>query len=114
MANENSSSGVLDGEAKAYQATGGVLELPIEYIVEDTEISYSDNVVIQHLPDRFIISFFQHEHPVILSEEQLERQTTARFFPVARIALTPREALEFSQSLQDNVEKWLAKYGKKA
>lgn len=84
----------------------------IEWIIEDTDISYADQYIVQHHPDEFIISFFQTEHPIIFTEDDFKKLENLRAYCVFRVVLKPSQAKDLSDILRKNISIWEQKYKK--
>jgi len=78
----------------------------IEFIIEDTDISYADQYVVQNFPHEFIISFFQTEHPLIFTEDDFRKLGNLHAYCIFRVALRPSQAKELSDILQRNIAIW--------
>jgi hypothetical protein len=79
------------------------IEKPIVHeFPEGLDVTFSDNVAVQHTPSEFIITFAQLHHPMIRKSDDYDDIESIKAKVVARIVLTPPKMLEFIQSLQDN------------
>lgn len=75
---------------------------------DDLKSYFVANVVVQHQPDNFILSFFEVWPPAILGETEEEKlkefntidQVEAKC--VARLVLTPSKMKEFLDTMADN------------
>lgn len=74
----------------------------VHHFPEDSRLTFSDNVAIQHTPTEFTITFAQVRQPLVATASEYDTMTTIRADVVARIVLTPAKMLEFIQSLQEN------------
>ncbi len=74
----------------------------VHHFHEDSRLTFSDNVAIQHTPTEFTITFAQVRQPLVATASEYDTMTTIRADVVARIVLTPAKMLEFIQSLQEN------------
>lgn len=101
MANEESQAGKAVPLARKYP--------------EDLESNFVSNIVVQHQPDFFILSFFEVWPPPILGETEEETQQALESIEeveakcVARLVVTPRRMQEFIQVMSDNWEKYKSK-----
>jgi len=85
-------------------------KIRIERIYPDNLQSYFvSNIVIQHQPDHFILSFFEVWPPAILGESDDEKQQALNSVDyveakcVARFVLTPARMKEFAQLMSENL-----------
>jgi len=97
-----------DEEQKAFFKT-----LKLNHVYpEDLKSYYVDNVVVQHKPDRFILSFFEVFEPPILGETEEERKREVESLEsieakcVARLIVTPNRMQEFIDVLNQNMSKY--------
>lgn len=79
------------------------------YGLEDIQLEYSDNFVVQHDPDGFYLSFFQVQYPITFTREEAERIKKARLKCVGRFFVTLRNLDEIIQALAENRDKYLKK-----
>lgn len=82
---------------------------------EDLESNFVSNIVVQHQPDFFILSFFEVWPPPILGDTEEERQQALESIEeveatcVARLVVTPGRMQQFIQVMSDNWEKYQSK-----
>jgi hypothetical protein len=72
---------------------------------------YATNMVVQHTPHEFIVSFFNVQPPALLGTpeekaQQLEAVDSVPAQCVARIVVAARRMGDFIQVLQDNHKTW--------
>jgi hypothetical protein len=68
---------------------------------DDLQSFFVSNIVVQHQPDHFILSFFEVWPPAILGDSEAETQKVLDC--VARIVLTPDRMKEFVQLISENL-----------
>lgn len=79
---------------------------------EELQSFFISNIVVQHEPDRFILSFFEVWPPVIIGETDDEKKRLLDSLEsveakcVARIVLSPERMKEFLQIANDNYSKF--------
>ena len=77
---------------------------------------FIENVIIQHQPDHFIISFFELFIPPILGETDDERLAEVSAVDavdakcVVRIVVTPSRMREFLKVMNENLERFEGKF----
>jgi hypothetical protein len=82
---------------------------------EDLESNFVSNIVVQHQPDHFILSFFEVWPPPILGDTEEERQRAMESIEeveakcVARWVVTPGRMREFIEIMSQNWEKFQGK-----
>lgn len=97
-------------EAKAYR-------LPIEwYYPDDLRTGHATNFIVQHTKHEFYLSFFDFPPPILLGtdeekKEELESLDSVRATAVARVAISTGRLQELIDTLQDNLNKYQARYG---
>lgn len=88
------------------------IKLPIEWCYPDDLITrYSNNIVVQHTKNEFILSFFEVRPPVIFGElehvqQELDKMASIRAECIARIVVSPEQIANFIKALQDNFDKY--------
>lgn len=97
---------------KAYQA------LPAYYVPEGLISVYSDNVLIMHTENEFILTFFQLEHPYpsggvgdgkTVSTRTPTDLSQLKARCVSRVIMSPNQMINVVTALQDNLAKYLKK-----
>ncbi len=79
---------------------------------EDLDSHFVSNIVVQHQPDHFIISFFEVWPPPILGDTAEERQQVLQSIDeveakcVARLVVTPARMREFIDTMSENWERY--------
>ena len=79
---------------------------------EDLKSHFVSNIVVQHQPDIFILSFFEVWPPAILGESDEEKQQAIEAIDhveakcVARIVLTPIKMEEFIETMTENLRRY--------
>lgn len=74
----------------------------VHHFPEGLNLTFCDNVAVQHTPTEFTITFAQVRQPLVATASEYEAMKTVRAEVVARIVLTPAKMLEFIKSLQEN------------
>jgi hypothetical protein len=87
-----------------------VKEVPLTYIIpDDVPLLFSDGMVVQHSENEFILSFFQTNRPIVLSEEDANKVTKAESRCVVRIVVTPRQMERNAKAMVKNFDSWVEK-----
>jgi hypothetical protein len=88
-------------------------EIRVERVYpEDLQSHFVSNLVVQHRPEFFILSFFEVWPPAILGETEEEKKQVLDNLDhveakcVSRIVLTPGKMQEFVEVMSENLEKW--------
>ena len=77
---------------------------------------FVNDLVVQHQPEYFILSFFEILQPLILgdTEEELQEALSAvdkvEATCVTRLVVTPQVLRQFIETMSQNLEKYEAKY----
>jgi hypothetical protein len=69
---------------------------------EGLQLTFSDNIAVQHTPSEFTITFAQVKQPLVTTSADYDAMKTITAEVVARIVLTPSKMAEFIQTLQEN------------
>lgn len=85
-------------------------KIKIERVFPDNlQSHFVTNLVVQHQPEYFVVSFFEAWPPVIIGETLEERQAaiddlnSVKAKCVARLIVTPEKMHEFVKVLSDNL-----------
>lgn len=76
---------------------------------ESLQTHFVTNIVVQHQPDFFILSFFEVFPPPILGKTLEERQAALEALDrvdavcVARLVVSPQKMKEFAKAINDNI-----------
>jgi hypothetical protein len=79
---------------------------------EDLKSHFVSNIVVQHQPDVFILSFFEVWPPAILGETEEEKQQAIESIEyveaecVARLVVTPQKMREFLDTISENLRNY--------
>jgi len=79
---------------------------------QDLQSHFVNDVVIQHQPDHFIISFFEMWFPPVVGETEEEKQQVLDAIDsieskcVARLVVTPAKMQEFVRAMAENLESY--------
>ena len=79
---------------------------------EDLQSHIVDNIVVQHQPDRFVLSFFEVWLPPVLADsdeefqEQIDSLDSVEAKCVARLVVTPQRMREFVNVMTTNLENY--------
>jgi hypothetical protein len=79
---------------------------------EGLQSHFVSNVVVQHQPDAFILSFFEVWPPAILGESDEEKKQAIDAIDhveakcVARLVLTPSKMREFLETMSENLQNY--------
>jgi hypothetical protein len=86
-------------------------KVPIKWNISDEMVArYANNVVVNHSETEVVISFFETLPPLLLDKsEPLPEHVDAHC--VARIVMTPRQAMKFLGALQKNLATYVLHYG---
>src|SRR3990172_3689638 len=77
---------------------------------DDLQSHIVDNLVVQHQPDRFVLSFFEVWLPAMLAESdeefqgQVDSLESVEAKCVARLVVTPQRMREFVNAMTKNLE----------
>jgi non-ribosomal peptide synthetase component F len=88
-------------------------EIRIERVYpEDLQSHFVSNIVVQHQPGIFILSFFEVWPPAILGESDEEKKQVIDTIDhveakcVARLVLTPSKMREFLETMSENLHNY--------
>lgn len=93
------------------------ISLPLVYVgVEDVPLLFTNQFVIQHHQNEFILTLCQVTPPILLGTKQERREQAKRlsYIPVkvvARIAFTRQRLVELISVLQENLRTYDATQG---
>jgi len=79
---------------------------------DDLQSHIVDNLVVQHQPDRFVLSFFEVWLPAMLAESdeefqgQVDSLESVEAKCVARLVVTPQRMREFVNAMTKNLENY--------
>lgn len=79
---------------------------------ENLQSHFVSNVVVQHQPDIFILSFFEVWPPAILGDTNEEKRKALEAIDrveakcVARLVLTPSKMREFVETMAENLQNY--------
>jgi len=91
--------------------------LPLEWFFPEGLVSrYSNNIMVQHSRNEFIISFFEARPPLLIGTldriERVQRETKAISAEcVARIVVSPNKMRDFIKVLNRNIETYEETFG---
>ena len=74
----------------------------VHHFPEGLQLTFSDNIAVQHTPSEFTITFAQVQQPLVTKASDYDDMETIKAEVVARIVLTPSKMAEFIQTLQEN------------
>ena len=84
-------------------------QVKLKYIYpEDLQTHFVSNIVVDHQPDRFVISFFEVFPPPVLAESDADRQRIVDSLDsidakcVARLVVTPQTMEQFVRVMSEN------------
>ncbi len=87
--------------------------IKLERIYPDNlQSHFVSNIVVQHEPDIFILSFFEVWPPVILGADEEEKQKELEKIKgveskcVARLVVTPKKMAEFVKAMAENLRNY--------
>jgi hypothetical protein len=81
-------------------------------IPEELPLNFVNDIIIQHEPDFFMLSFFQLLPPAIIGDTDEEKLQIARSIKtidskcVARMVITPRKMRRFLEVISQNLQKY--------
>jgi hypothetical protein len=84
--------------------------VPIDWHYPDGLVSrYADNLVVQHTPDAFVLSFFEVQPPLLTGspeekQARLQHIETVRAECVARVIVPPGQIESIIRVLQENAD----------
>jgi hypothetical protein len=78
---------------------------------DDLKSYFVDHMLVQHQPDRFVLSFFEVWIPPIMGseeqqEEHLDKLESVDAKCVARLVVTPEKMRDILRALSDNMDKY--------
>ena len=94
----------------------GRKEVPIEFVPSDIPGLYATNIVVQHTPTEFVISFWEVKAPPILGTTEEEKKATFEGVEqvpahcVARVVVSPGRMKGFAGAMQENWESYHRKF----
>lgn len=74
----------------------------IHHFPEGLQLTFIDNIAVQHTPTEFTITFAQVRQPLVSSASEYDAIKDIRADVVARIVLTPAKMVELIKTLQEN------------
>ena len=89
------------------------VSVPLEWHIPDNVVSrYATNLVVQHSPHEFIISFFEAQPPIIVGNDEAELANikSLRAECVGRIIVAPDRMPEFISVLQANFQLYRSQF----
>lgn len=94
-----------------------VIQVPVQWhFPEHVESRYATNLLVQHGPHEFTISFFEAQPPILLTEDDRKRAATkiqsVRANCVARVVVSVERMPEFVEVLQKSLEQFRARFKK--
>lgn len=88
-------------------------DIKLERIYPDNlQSHFVSNIVVQHEPDIFILSFFEVWPPAILGANEEEKQKELEKIKrveskcVARLVVTPKKMVEFVKAMTENLKNY--------
>jgi len=86
------------------------VELPIDLVVpDDLAMLYSDHMVVKNQDGMFVLYFFQHRQPVVLTPEEANAVEKIESKCVAQILLTPQQMGKILIAMQSNFQRFIKK-----
>lgn len=87
-------------------------EVPIEWVIpEDIFPRFASNMVIQHLENEFLISFFEIKPPIRIGEvNEVEKIDKVKADCVCQVIVSEKKLPEFIKVLEESLQKALAKH----
>lgn len=89
-----------------------LIQIPLVWLgVEDAEIAFVNQLVVQHQGSEFILTFGQQAPPMLFGgpEENIRQAREVEYVPVkvaVRIGLTAQRMAEFVKVMQQNLQKY--------
>lgn len=81
--------------------------IPLEYLgAEDLTMMFTDNIVVMHTDEYFVVDFYQNQQPLILQPEDALKVKSVRSKCIGRFAMTPNQMKKFAEALNGNLEKY--------
>jgi ABC-type uncharacterized transport system ATPase subunit len=74
----------------------------VHHFPEGVNLTFADNIAVQHTPSEFTITFAQVRQPLVGKTSDYDKIETIPAEVVARIVLTPAKMVEFLKALQEN------------
>ena len=87
------------------QAQGRVV--PVRWVnVQDSDVVFSNTVLVQHTGHEFIITFGYIQPPFVMSEQDIEHVKEVESRALIRVAMSPSRAEELLKALDDVITKF--------
>ena len=89
---------------------------PIECVPSDMPGLYATNIVVQHTPNEFVISFWEVKAPPVLGTTEEEKKATferVKQVPahcIARLVVSPGRMKGFAGAMQENWDSYQRKF----
>jgi hypothetical protein len=80
------------------------------YIPEDLISHYADGLTVMHTENEFVLSFFQSQYGVSITEEEFAKAGKVKSKCVTRVIISPKHMLSFVQVLADNYRRYANNY----
>ena len=85
-------------------------EVPVRYYLPDSlHLEVSDNAIVRHTEDGFILLFMQIQHPFAITEEEISQITEVQSKCVASVFLTASRMVNLINALQTNLNIYIEK-----
>lgn len=87
--------------------TGEFRVIPLEYLgAEDLTLMFTDNIVVMHTEEHFVVDFYQNQQPLVLRPEDVLNVESVRSKCVGRFVMTPGQMRKFVVALNTNIERY--------
>jgi hypothetical protein len=111
----NVSTKNITPEAKAAEVLDeeGPVIVNLERVLPaDLVTQYTDNLLVLHTENEFILSFLQAQHPLAMGADELRQIGTIQSKCISRLIVSPNLLPKIIEALQQNYTKYLNNYKK--
>jgi len=102
---------MTDKEYKEYDKNDTGIRLKLDWQIPDYVPTHRvTNATVQRMGDEFVLSFFEHRGPIIISDEDVEKarqEEFAKVLCVARICITPERMASFIKVFKQQYDLYL-------
>ena len=74
---------------------------------DDVKLTFSDGMAVQQHSGVFYVAFFQNQHPILASTQELNKLKSIEQRAIARLIITPTNFANILEALESNFNKFL-------